>query len=85
MKSLISNTRLPTKPLYDVGQGMGIKLDVLDKLRSEWLNGFDWDTQQAKLNEFHHYTTVIEGQTVHFIHERPAEEDAILQARSRNS
>ncbi|KAJ7773965.1 Alpha/Beta hydrolase protein [Mycena metata] len=77
MKSLIDNTRLPTKPLYDVGQDMGIELDVLRKLRSEWLDDFDWDTQQAELNEFHHYTAVIEGQTVHFIHERSAEEDAI--------
>ncbi|KAJ6534693.1 Alpha/Beta hydrolase protein [Mycena vulgaris] len=78
LKALVSNTRLPAKPLYPtVGQEKGIELDVLDNLRSDWLHSFDWETQQAELNQFNHYTAVIEGQTVHFIHEKSTETDAI--------
>ena len=33
-----------------------------------WQNGFDWRAQEARMNEFPHYLTEIDGQTVHFIH-----------------
>ncbi|KAJ7248320.1 Alpha/Beta hydrolase protein [Mycena rebaudengoi] len=75
---LVENTRLPARPLYPtVGQEKGIELDVLDRLRSDWLHSFDWETQQAELNEFKHYTAVIEGITVHFVHEKSTDPDAI--------
>ncbi|KAJ7931181.1 Alpha/Beta hydrolase protein [Mycena leptocephala] len=70
LNALVNNTLLPTKPLYpDVGPDKGIELDFLSELRSEWLgsSSFDWDTQQAELNQFDHYTVEIEGQIVHFI------------------
>jgi hypothetical protein len=52
LKALVENTRLPAKPLYPtVGQEKGIELDVLDRLRSDWLHSFDWEIQQAELNE----------------------------------
>ncbi|KAJ7788969.1 Alpha/Beta hydrolase protein [Mycena leptocephala] len=78
LRALVNSTRLPAKPLYPtVGQEKGIELDVLEDLRSNWLHSFNWETQQAELNEFNHYTAVIEGQTVHFIHERSTDTDAI--------
>ncbi|KAJ7262592.1 Alpha/Beta hydrolase protein [Mycena rebaudengoi] len=78
LKALVENTRLPAKPLYPtVGQEKGIELDVLDCLRSDWLHSFHWETQQAELNEFKQYTAVIEGITVHFVHEKSADPDAI--------
>ncbi|KAF7342274.1 putative epoxide hydrolase [Mycena venus] len=77
LMTLVNNTRLPEKPLYTVDQQKGIELDVLRDLHSEWLHNFDWETQQAQLNEFSHYTAVIEGQTVHFIHETSGDPDAI--------
>ncbi|KAJ7797976.1 Alpha/Beta hydrolase protein, partial [Mycena leptocephala] len=78
LRALVNSTRLPSKPLYPtVGQEKGIELDVLEDLRSNWLHSFNWETQQAELNEFNHYTAVIEGQAVHFIHERSTDTDAI--------
>ncbi|KAJ7245774.1 Alpha/Beta hydrolase protein [Mycena rebaudengoi] len=78
LKALVENTRLPAKPLYPtVGQEKGIELDVLDCLRSDWLHSFDWETQHAELNEFKQYTAVIEGITVHFVHEKSTDPDAI--------
>ncbi|KAJ6594447.1 Alpha/Beta hydrolase protein [Mycena capillaripes] len=79
LKSLVNNTHLPAKALYpDDGSGeKGIELDVLRKLQTEWVTTFDWEAQQAELNQFKHFTAVIEKQTVHFIHEKSTDPDAI--------
>ncbi|KAJ6505205.1 Alpha/Beta hydrolase protein [Mycena sanguinolenta] len=78
MKALVTNTRLPAQPLYpDVSVGKGIELDSLRELQSEWVGSFDWESREAELNQFDHYTAEIDGQTVHFIHEKSTEPDAI--------
>ncbi|KAJ6593146.1 Alpha/Beta hydrolase protein [Mycena capillaripes] len=79
LKSLVANSRLPAKALYpDGGSGeRGIELDVLQELRTDWLTKFDWEAQQAELNIFKQFTAVIEGLTVHFVHEKSADPDAI--------
>ncbi|KAF7378395.1 Epoxide hydrolase domain protein [Mycena sanguinolenta] len=78
MKALVTNTHLPAQPLYpNAGFEKGIELDFLRELQSEWMTGFDWESQEAELNQFDHYTAEIEGQTVHFIHEISTEPDAI--------
>ncbi|KAF7328190.1 Epoxide hydrolase domain protein [Mycena venus] len=78
LKSLVNLTRLPVKALYPgVGPEKGVELDFLSELRTEWLTTFDWGAQQAELNNFKHFTAVIEGLTVHFVHERSDEADAI--------
>ncbi|KAJ7661741.1 epoxide hydrolase N terminus-domain-containing protein [Mycena rosella] len=76
LTELVRNTCLPQKALYpEPGQGQGIQLDFLRELQTEWVEGFDWDAQQAELEQ---YTVVIEGQTVHFVHEKSEDPDAIL-------
>ncbi|KAJ7734425.1 Alpha/Beta hydrolase protein [Mycena metata] len=78
LKDLLSRTRLPEKELYpDDGPDKGIKLDVLRGLKDEWLHSYDWDEEQAKLNEFKHFTAVIEGQKIHFVHEKSEDPAAI--------
>ncbi|KAJ6629756.1 Alpha/Beta hydrolase protein [Mycena sp. CBHHK59/15] len=78
MNALVANTHLPAQPLYpNVGFDKGIKLDYLRELQREWVGSFDWESQEAELNQFNHYTAEIEGQTVHFIHEISTEPDAI--------
>ncbi|KAJ7769699.1 Alpha/Beta hydrolase protein [Mycena maculata] len=94
--ALANNTRLPETALYpDVGQNKGIEVDFLRELRNDWVESFDWETQQTELNQFastlsflsfivldmpqirfDQYTAVIEGQTVHFVHEKSEEPDA---------
>ncbi|KAJ7239609.1 Alpha/Beta hydrolase protein [Mycena haematopus] len=76
-KTLVENTRLPTKALYPVGPDQGIELDVLRQLKTEWVTTFDWEKQQSEFNQFSHFTAVIEGQSVHFVHEKSTESDAI--------
>ncbi|KAF2730317.1 alpha/beta-hydrolase [Polyplosphaeria fusca] len=55
----------------------GITLEQLQSLRSQWLSDFDWNKEQAALNEFHHFTAEVEKLTVHFIHEKSNRPNAI--------
>ncbi|KAJ7449089.1 Alpha/Beta hydrolase protein [Mycena galericulata] len=80
LNALVNSTRLPRKPLYPgVGSDKGIELEFLSELQTEWLGSptFDWETQQAELNRFNLYTAEIETQTVHFIHQKSTDPDAI--------
>ncbi|KAJ7356823.1 Alpha/Beta hydrolase protein [Mycena albidolilacea] len=78
LKSLVNSTRLPAMAIYpDAGTDKGIELETLRELRTEWATTFDWEVQQAELNQLEHFTAVIEGQTVHFVHEKSKAVDAI--------
>ena len=53
-------------------------LDVSARdLADYWRHGFDWRNQEARLNEFPQFTTEIDGQTIHFLHVRSPEPDAL--------
>ncbi|KAJ7463638.1 Alpha/Beta hydrolase protein [Mycena latifolia] len=78
LMDLLRTTHLPEKALYpDVGPDKGIELDFLRDLRSEWMGSFSWEAVQAELNQFTQYTAVIEGLTVHFVHEKSKDPNAI--------
>ncbi|KAF7340147.1 Epoxide hydrolase domain protein [Mycena venus] len=78
MKALVQNTRLPDKPLYpEASIEFGMELDVLRDLQTKWLNDYDWAKQEATLNELPQFTVTIEGQSVHFVHAKSEEPDAI--------
>ncbi|KAK4626608.1 Putative epoxide hydrolase [Fulvia fulva] len=78
MLDLVQNTHLPKEPEYPgLGDSAGIDLDVLKGMREQWLTTFDWNKEQESLNEFKHYAAVIEGLTIHFIHETSNEPGAI--------
>ena len=47
----------------------GTNVDYLKELVSYWINEFDWFAQQEMLNNFQHFTTIVEGHDVHFIKE----------------
>lgn len=48
----------------------GTNKAYLQALCDYWGNGFNWEQQEAYLNTFHHYTTVVQGQRLHFIYEK---------------
>ncbi|KAJ7761030.1 Alpha/Beta hydrolase protein [Mycena metata] len=81
LNSLVNNSRLPAGALYPgVGQEKGIEFDFLHELKTEWLTTFDWETQQTQLNQqvrLQQFTATIEGLTVHFVHEKSKNPDAI--------
>src|SRR5689334_48233 len=48
----------------------------LKELAAYWRTRYDWRAHEAKLNEHPQFTTVIDGQTVHFLHVRSPEPGA---------
>ena len=42
----------------------------LQQLVAYWKDDYDWRVHEAALNAFDHYTTTIEGQDIHFIHQK---------------
>jgi len=48
----------------------GTPLPYLKELAEYWRDGFDWRAQEATLNMYEQFTTVIEGQTFHVLHAR---------------
>ncbi|RDW85444.1 hypothetical protein BP5796_03769 [Coleophoma crateriformis] len=78
MLNKIKTTELPHFPEYpDVGSSFGIDLNTLRSLRKEWLTSFNWGKEQNSMNQFKHFEATIEDLTIHFIHEKSTDADAI--------
>lgn len=77
LRNRLSRTRSPFW-VPDAGSEWdhGITPDYLQELADHWATGFDWRVQEAKLNEFDHFLTEIDGQTIHFLHLRSPEPNA---------
>ncbi|HCT80310.1 MAG TPA: epoxide hydrolase [Micromonosporaceae bacterium] len=69
-------TRWPDE-LPGVGWTRGVPLSYLQERTNYWRTGFDWRAGEARLNAFPHFLTTIDGQTIHFLHLRSANPDAV--------
>src|SRR5215211_4234719 len=76
LRDRLARTRWPDA-LPGSGWSRGVPLDYLKMLAEYWRNGFDWRMQEAKLNALLQFTTEIDGQTIHFLHVRSPEPDAL--------
>jgi pimeloyl-ACP methyl ester carboxylesterase len=76
LHSRLDNTRWP-QALPGAGSDRGIAVAAAQELAVYWHHGFDWRAQEAKLNEFPQFTTEIDGQSIHFVHVRSEEPDAL--------
>ena len=75
LRSRLARTRLPDQ-LPGTGWDYGTDRAYLAELLDYWQHDFDWRAQEATLNQFDHFKTVIDGVDVHFIHQRSPHEDA---------
>jgi microsomal epoxide hydrolase len=75
LRRRLDTTRWPDE-LPDAGWDYGIPLAYLKELATYWRDSYDWRVHESRLNEFPQYTTTIDGQNVHFLHVRSAEENA---------
>ncbi|MET9315971.1 epoxide hydrolase family protein [Kribbella sp. NPDC003505] len=75
LQSRLARTRLPEAAPGD-DWDLGTPNHYLREMVDRWQNEFDWRAQEARMNEFPHYLTEIDGQTVHFIHVPSAVEGA---------
>jgi len=76
LRDRLDRTRIPDQ-IEGTGWEYGIPLDYLAELVEYWRNAYDWRAQEARLNELEHFRTVIDDQSIHFVHARSADPDAL--------
>jgi pimeloyl-ACP methyl ester carboxylesterase len=55
----------------------GVPVSYLRELAEYWRDEYDWRAHEARLNALDQYVTEIDGQTLHFLHVRSPEPDAL--------
>jgi pimeloyl-ACP methyl ester carboxylesterase len=55
----------------------GVPLAYLRGVAEYWRTGYDWRKHEARLNGFEQFTTTVDGQTIHFLHVRSPEPNAL--------
>jgi hypothetical protein len=50
------------------GWALGVDADWLRELVRWWREDYDWRVAEARINQFPHVRTVIDGQVIHAIH-----------------
>lgn len=75
LKKRLEYTRIPDA-VPNAGWSMGTDISYIKELVEYWQKDFDWRKQEKKLNEFNHFTTIIDGQKLHFIHQKSEKENA---------
>jgi pimeloyl-ACP methyl ester carboxylesterase len=65
----LAATRWPDE-LPGAAREYGIPLTDVRELAAYWRDGYDWRRHEARLNAVPQFTTVIDGQRVHFLHAR---------------
>jgi pimeloyl-ACP methyl ester carboxylesterase len=72
----LARTRWPSE-VPGAGWSRGVPLGYLKDLTGYWREGYDWRGQEARLNQLPQFTTVVDGQSIHFLHVRSPEPDAL--------
>src|SRR5688572_14440934 len=72
----LAATILPGE-IADAGWAQGPTEAFVGAMIGRLRDGFDWRAAEARLNRHEQFTTVIDGQTFHFIHARSGAKDAV--------
>jgi epoxide hydrolase len=76
LRRRLAETRFPDQ-IESTGWEYGTPTDYLAELVEYWRDSYDWRAQEARLNELEHFRTDIDGQSIHFIHARSANAEAL--------
>ena len=76
LRDRLARTRWPAA-LPGGGWSRGVPVPYLQELAEYWRTSYDWRVHEAALNEYPQFTTVIDGQNIHFLHVRSPEADAM--------
>lgn len=76
LNSRLDRTRLPDQ-LDETSWELGTDKEVLSDLLNYWRNDFDWREQEEKLNRFDQVLIDVDDLTLHTIHQRSKNPDAI--------
>jgi epoxide hydrolase len=55
----------------------GVSLELVRQRAAYWQNSYDWRAWETKLNAYPQYITEIDGQTIHFLHIRSPQPNAV--------
>lgn len=76
LRERLARARWPTE-VPGVGWARGVPVEYLKGLVEYWRTSYDWRKHEARLNEIPQFTTAVDGQTLHFLHVRSREPDAL--------
>jgi len=76
LKMRLKSPRVP-ESLNGDGWTYGTDTTYLKQLVAYWRDRFDWRAQERSLNRFQQFTTNIDGLTLHFIHRRSKQPNAL--------
>jgi pimeloyl-ACP methyl ester carboxylesterase len=76
LQARLERTRWPSQ-IPGTGWSRGVPVDYLKELADYWRTGYDWRAWEARLNEFPQFITEIDGATIHFLHIRSPQPDAL--------
>ena len=69
LRQRLADTRWPDE-IPNSGWEYGSNLAYIKELVEYWRTDFDWRAQEAKLNEFNHFKSEVDGLDIHFVHEK---------------
>lgn len=75
LKSRLSRTRWPDRETPD-DWSQGIPLGYMQEVCEYWANDYDWRAREARLNQYDHFKTQLDGLGIHFIHIKSPNENA---------
>ena len=76
LRRRIQETRWPEQETVD-DDSQGVRLAVMQALADYWGSEYDFGRLEARLKEFPHFSTKIDGLDIHFIHVRSPHENAL--------
>ncbi|GAB3701375.1 epoxide hydrolase family protein [Nocardiopsis oceani] len=76
LHSRLDAARWPA-PLPGDDWDTGVTVAWLRDLADYWRQGYDWRAAEAELNSHPQFTTMVNGQNIHFLHVRSPEPDAL--------
>jgi pimeloyl-ACP methyl ester carboxylesterase len=79
LQQRLARTRFPSE-IPGAGWDYGTDLAYLQDLVAYWRDRFDWRAAERRLNQFDQFTTTIDGVTIHFIHQRSRNPNAMALA-----
>lgn len=77
LKDRLARTRWARDLPGDDPWARGVPASYLQQLAGHWADAYDWRAHEARLNELPQFTTVVDGQTIHFLHVRSPEPGAL--------
>lgn len=72
----LKNTRWPDE-IINSGWEFGASLEFMKELHQHWMNKYSWRKTEKKINQLDNFIAEIEGEQIHFIHEKSRGSNAI--------